>query len=153
MGVRPRQLYHFLRGEAGSVFAETVIVLPVIIILSAGILEFGNILWQRHQLQTGVRDAARYWSRCPETYTTCTEEIAENIAFYGTPTPDTNTPPRVPGWNDPADLIIDPDSPADPEYFTVIGRADYVASPLFNLLELESPIGFSYYYQTRYFGW
>jgi len=154
MRIRLRYLFDFLRVETGAVFAEAIIVLPVITIFSVGILEFGNILWQRHQVQTGVRDAARYWSRCPENYTVCSETVAQNIAFYGTPNPAADSPSRVPGWGQTpaADLVITgPDE--DSDIITVVGRADYRASPLFNVLGLEAPIEIEYYFQTRYFGW
>ena len=51
------------RHDDGVVLTETLIALPVLILISLTFVEFGNMMWQRQQLQAGVEDAARYWSR------------------------------------------------------------------------------------------
>ena len=149
-----RSLVEFRKAEAGSILVETVVALPILTILTIGVLEFGNVLWQRHQVQTGVRDAARYWSRCPsfKTDAEC-KQIADNVAFYGTPEPSANTPPRVPGWTDSADLTITPVTRVEDQVFTVVGETQYLNSPLFGALGLEAPIEIKYFHQARYFGW
>lgn len=93
----------FRRDERGAVFVEGLIALPVITIFAAGIFELGNVLWQRNQLQVGIRDAARYVARCPDPNSgtsACDWETARAIAFYGKPavTVGANEFPRVPGW-------------------------------------------------------
>jgi len=78
-----RKVRSFAFGTEGALLTETLIVVPVITIFAVGILEFGNVFWQRHQVQVGVRDAARYWSRCRAAapFNTCSPEIAQNLAF------------------------------------------------------------------------
>jgi len=164
MTSQPRSFFAFLRRETGSILVETVVVLPVLTILSIGVLEFGNVLWQRHQLQTGVRDAARYWSRCPNFTTDAVcEQIAENIAFFGRPDGDRSLHDlRVPGWyqapggaND--HLTIDPATrPAEPDLddvFRVTGAVDYQGSPVIGALGLSGAIKIQYYFEGRYLEW
>ncbi|WP_085641350.1 TadE/TadG family type IV pilus assembly protein [Marivita geojedonensis] len=138
--------------EEGAILVEALIIIPVITIFTIGILEFGNILWQRHQLETGVRDAARYWSRCRPTFGSCSTDIARNIAFYGTPVGGGRQ--RVPGWT--SGLSIQPTSPpptpTSTDLVTVTGTHTYQGSPLFSALRIPL-IDISYSFQTRYVGW
>ncbi|CUH74913.1 Flp pilus assembly protein TadG [Tritonibacter multivorans] len=123
-------LSRFRRSDSGGVLAEGMIVFPVMILFTFGMLEFGSVLWHREQVQTGVRDAARYWSRCRQSagdYTTgCSEQIARNIAFYGTPSPIVGTTTlRVPGWDGSpvTELVITPEKsalPTSPEIDDVV---------------------------------
>ncbi|MBT8458711.1 MAG: pilus assembly protein, partial [Boseongicola sp.] len=53
--------------QDGVVLVEALLALPILSLITFGILEFGNVMWQRQQLQVGVRDAARYWTRCRPT--------------------------------------------------------------------------------------
>ncbi|MGC9370868.1 MAG: TadE/TadG family type IV pilus assembly protein [Paracoccaceae bacterium] len=152
----------FSGDERGSVLVEALLLLPVLTIFTIGVLEFGNVLWQRHQVQTGVRDAARYWSRCqpahpsvsPPFNSWCSVSIAQNIAFYGTP--DGSGPPRVPGWTDPADLTISPvpqpSNPGPTDVVTVTGTLEYNGSPLFGVLNI-SILEIEYSHSERYLGW
>lgn len=145
-----------MREERGSVLTEALIILPVIVIFTAGVLEFGNVLWQRQQLQAGVRDAARYYARCRPTFNICSKDIARNIAFYGTPTPVIGTTPeRVPGWSDPTELTVsDPQGTMDPTttVITVTGSNVYQASPWFAAFGINE-ITVEYTHQQRYIGW
>lgn len=86
----------FARDERGSVLAETLLVIPFLTLLAAGILEFGQIFWQRQQIETGLRDAARYMARCSIHCPTDCERTARNLAYHGTV--DGSGPLRVPNW-------------------------------------------------------
>lgn len=154
----------FIRSARGAILVETIIVVPVVTVFAAGIVEFGSIFWQRHQLQIGVRDAARYWSRCignPEL-SSCSIQKARNMAFYGTAEPPADqigcTSPllRVRGWCNNSQLVINPaTAPANisaNNLFTVTGTVTYQGSPVFRLLQID-PIEFSYTYEQRFIGW
>lgn len=127
----------FRSDESGGVLAEGLIVFPVMVLFAFGMLEVGSVLWHREQVQTGVRDAARYWSRCRQSAgafaTGCSEEIARNIAFYGTPAPTIGTTTlRVPGWDgDPvSELTITPtkaDLPESPGTSDTVQVTGYLA--------------------------
>lgn len=140
--------------ERGVVLVEALLALPLLSLLTFGILEFGNMLWQRQQLQVGVRDAARYWSRCRPSFHNCSPEIARNIAFYGNPAGVGN--PRVPGWDAVSELVITPGSPpttpSASDIVLVRGTVTYQGSPLFNAV-LSQPVSIEYWTTMRYLGW
>ncbi len=145
--------------QQGVILVEALVVAPVLIILTFGLLEFGNMLWQRMQLQTGVRDAARYWSRCANAISgvTCSQEIARNIAFYGQPT--VGDFERVAGWNDASELTITPATPPSPpggsaaiSVVTVTGRTQYQGSPALGFILGTAPT-IEYSYEMRFIGW
>jgi len=149
----------FVAQTHGALLTETLIVVPVVTIFAVGILEFGNVFWQRHQVQVGVRDAARYWARChrDEVFMTCSDVIAANLALYGQPTPSATL--RVPGWDDPDLLEFSPlpdrisVAPGQEGFtVTVTGTHTYTGSPLMRLLQIEA-FDFSYTHEQRYIGW
>jgi Flp pilus assembly protein TadG len=151
-----QRLRSFISGTEAALLTETLIVVPVVTIFAVGILEFGNVFWQRHQVQVGVRDAARYWSRCRATapFNTCTQDIARNLAFFGNPAG--TGAPRVPGWTAAADLTIlpatPPSNPGAADIVTVTGSLTYTGSPLMRLIDLEG-FTFAYTHNQRYMGW
>lgn len=164
---------NYFRSEKGAVLVETLIVMPVLLIFTVGVLEFGNVLWQRHQVQTGVRDAARYWSRCsPDPIGTswaggaCTLETAATIAMCGGPGSDCRdlctTPaatgkdrPRVRNW-----VCFDPDDEDASQLsisrsgalVVVSAGLSYDGSPLFGLLGVDD-LQINYTHTERYIGW
>lgn len=150
-------LSRFFKNESGAILVETIIVVPVLTILTFGILEFGNMMWQRQQLQVGVRDAARYWSRCKPDFNPCDLATARNIAFYGDPR-GTSGPNnlRVPGWDSEAELTISPATPpADPlatDIVTVAGNFVYQGSPVYGAV-FGSTNQIGYFVTMRYQGW
>lgn len=55
----------------GSIAAEFALVIPILLLLSFGIIEFGRVMWVRNSLQSAVEDAARcYALNRPECETT-----------------------------------------------------------------------------------
>src|SRR5262249_27322160 len=90
------------RENSGAALLETVIVVPVILVFVAGILEFGTLLFNKLELETGLSDAARYLARCQDYLTGtsvygCTVAKAKNIAVYGTDSPASGAKARVYG--------------------------------------------------------
>lgn len=84
----------FFDSEDGVALTEALIVLPFLTFLAIAILEFGMLFWQREQMETGLRDAARYMARC--RHATGCDTAARNLAYFGNSLGGTN--PRVPGW-------------------------------------------------------
>ncbi|MFY0666069.1 MAG: pilus assembly protein [Natronospirillum sp.] len=148
----------FRKDQDGAVLAETLIVVPVMLVLTFGILEFGNMLWNRMQMQVGVRDAARYWSRCPSSFSTCSETIARNIAFYGHPAGASGGSLRVPGWNQASQLTISPDAaslpiaPAASDLVSMTATTDYQGSPAVRAI-FDGTVSMTYRFETRFIGW
>lgn len=144
----------FWKDDDGTILAEALLVIPVVTIFAVGILEFGNVFWQRHLMEVGVRDAARYWSRCKPTFGPCSIDTARNIALYGTP--DGSGSLRVPNWEGEGAVTILPSvpvvSPSAADTVVVKGTMDYAPSPVFGFLRIAS-IEISYTHQQRYYGW
>lgn len=147
-------LKQFRKAEEGTILTEALIVVPFVTIFAVGILEFGNVFWQRHLLEVGVRDAARYWSRCKPTFNPCSIENARNFAFFGNP--EGTGPMRVPYWSGDEQLTITPTTPPvepdETDLIVVTGTATYAASPLISMLRIGD-VTMSYTHQQRYFGW
>lgn len=146
----------FFTESSGAVLIELMLAAPILLIFTAGIFEIGNIFWQRQQLQVGVRDAARYLSRCNAVlcdYTAATAS-ARNIALYSSPVAQTAL--RVPGWDDPATIEIEPAAlPASPtatDMISVSASTPYSGSPFATLLGFSN-VTLSYSYSMRYIGW
>lgn len=49
-------------GCRGSITAEFALVIPILLLLSFGIIEFGRTMWVRNSLQSAVEDAVRCYS-------------------------------------------------------------------------------------------
>lgn len=150
-------LSRFRTSEQGAILVEALIAIPIITIFAVGLLEFGVMFWERQQMQAGVRDAARYWSRCSLTASTagaCSLTKARNIAFYGNPAATGGL--RVPNWYRPEDLEITPATPpaltTPSDIVFAQGRLLYSGSPMFGLLDI-SAVTIRYNYSMRYLGW
>ena len=155
--LRRFRLPAFLLREDGAVIAEALIAVPFVTLFAVGILEFGNIFWQRMQIENGLRDAARYWARCyqgPGTFSpACSEDIAKDLAYYGTMSATSSTPLRVPGWSPSATgegiTITGPDANGTITFST---SHLYDSSPLFGWLNIAQ-IHINSYQQEKYSGW
>jgi Flp pilus assembly protein TadG len=84
----------FKRDDDGAVLVEMTLLTPFLLLLSAGVFEFSNILNTRMLLDAGVRDAARYMARCSSDWDTCSG-LAKNLAVNGTVNGGSA---RVTGW-------------------------------------------------------
>ena len=114
-------LMKFGREERGAVLVEMTLITPLMIVLSAGVFEFGNLIHQKLLIEAGLRDAARYAARCTDAVTgvDCLAN-ARNIAVFGSVA---GTTARVSGWDD-ADVVIttyETDNNVDPD----TGLQDY----------------------------
>ena len=70
------------RERDGAAMTEAILAVPILIMLAFGMLEFGSLFWQREQIETGLRDAARYMARCRHDTAVC-QTVARNLAYYG----------------------------------------------------------------------
>jgi hypothetical protein len=99
-----KRLFGSLRHDTdGSVLVEAAVVLPVMVPLVLGVLEFSWYFQKQQLVESGVRDAARYLARTAEDTTPPTDPCdnatfvanAKSIAVTGVISGGT---PRVPGW-------------------------------------------------------
>ncbi|MEI8717239.1 TadE/TadG family type IV pilus assembly protein [Mesorhizobium sp. ISC11] len=98
-----RYLSRFRHDQRGAVLVEMTLITPLMLILSAGVFEFGNLIHDKLLMEAGLTDGARFAARCnSQMYTDAglaainCAAIAANIAVYGNPTG--TAPARVAGW-------------------------------------------------------
>ncbi|MER8445474.1 pilus assembly protein [Mesorhizobium sp. M1066] len=85
----------FRSDERGGAMVEATLVVPFVLLLSAGVFEFSNVLNKRLLLEAGVEDAARYMARCNDsTWNNCVT-LGKNLAVNGA---ISGGSARVPGW-------------------------------------------------------
>lgn len=108
-----------MRDERGSPLVELALVLPVLLVMVFGTLEFANILYQQHILTKGVQEAARFAARnpsvnqtidCPPTSGAWSSTVAAaaNIATTGNPA---GTNPILPNFS-ASDVTVTVECPA-----------------------------------------
>jgi len=105
--MKTKRLRSFCLDSEGSALVEAALVLPVLVTLVFGVLEFSWFFYQQHLVSMGLRDAARYLARSSAPCLTVSsdwlieEQYARNIATTGVT--DGNSPARVKGWQ--ADMV------------------------------------------------
>ncbi|CAN7382652.1 pilus assembly protein [Phenylobacterium sp. LjRoot225] len=57
-----RSLRRMLRDERGATLVETTIIFPLVLILTFGLVEFGNAFWQYHAAEKATAVGARWLS-------------------------------------------------------------------------------------------
>lgn len=168
--IKLRQMIARFRGdENGTALVEMAIVTPFVLLLSAGVFEFSNILNTRLLVAAGVEDAARYMARCSAdpasgTWAACSN-VAKNIAVNGAWTGGTA---RVAGWTTSQVQIdttftaaVDGATPPNELYLSSSSKVYFVnVSTQYTYPDLGfwSYLGFgdltlSVFHQERVFGW
>jgi len=74
-------LTRFRKSQRGTSLVEFSIVLPLLFLLSAGIFEFGTLLYDFHLINTGIHDAARFLAHTNDPASS--ETAAAQLAVYG----------------------------------------------------------------------
>ena len=131
-----------LRDRQGNISLEFALVLPILLALLAGIIDFGHAYWVKHVLSAGVREGARVGSRYPASnphLNLVKNKVREYVLGGGVDTTNLTVNVRVVnttgpnGWNDKrievtaslpfkflmvpnavAGLISDPEDPENP---------------------------------------
>lgn len=86
--------------ERGAAIVEMAVILPVLLAIGLGVMEFGNAIYSQHLIFNGVRDGARYAAGRPADCA-CSADI-KNIALKGVLSGGTY---RVAWWNDPSTQV------------------------------------------------
>lgn len=105
-----RHLHRFRHDRSGTALVEMALIAPLMVILSAGVFEFGNLIHEKLLMEAGLSDGARFAARCnSQMYTDnglaaidCAD-IATNIAVFGNAAGTGNA--RVNGWQK-ADVTV-----------------------------------------------
>ncbi|WP_189605955.1 TadE/TadG family type IV pilus assembly protein [Mesorhizobium sp. M4B.F.Ca.ET.017.02.2.1] len=88
-------IQRFRGEENGAALVEVALVVPFMLLLSAGVFEFSNILNTRLLLEAGVEDGARYMARCNDSNWSNCVALGTNLAVKGAVTGGSA---RVKGW-------------------------------------------------------
>lgn len=151
MTFRPRiNGMSFARTEAGTAMTEALLAVPVLTLLAIAILEFGVLFLERQAIQTGVKDAARYLSRCLPDSGRCSLEVARNIAFFGTL--DGTGRLRLRDWSGEDALVLVSALPPTDGILRLEGRFAHGGSPLIGALNLPD-LSITYPHAERWIGW
>ncbi|WP_281015615.1 TadE/TadG family type IV pilus assembly protein [Mesorhizobium sp. M00.F.Ca.ET.216.01.1.1] len=115
IGTLCRHLDRFRRDRRGAVLVEMTLITPLMLILSAGVFEFGNLIHEKLLMEAGLSDASRFAARCnSQLYTQAgltidCADIAANIAVFGNAAGTGSA--RVSGWQK-ADVTVTIAAPA-----------------------------------------
>ncbi|TPI26225.1 pilus assembly protein [Mesorhizobium sp. B3-1-6] len=125
-----RHLRRFRRDQRGTVLVEMALVGPLMLFLSAGVFEFGNLIHDKLLMETGLSDGARFAARCnSKLYTDAglaaidCADLAKSITVFGNVAG--TGPARLYGWKK-SDVTINIADPAtcknaiDPSTGTVL---------------------------------
>jgi len=98
-----RHLRRFRRDSRGTALVEMALIAPLMLLLSAGVFEFGNLIHDKLLMEAGLSDAARFGARCNSKMYTDSglaaidcANIAANIAVFGNAAGTGNA--RINGW-------------------------------------------------------
>lgn len=103
-----KHLEPFGRDCRGTSILEMAVILPVLLAIGLGVLEFGNVIYSYHLIAVGVRDAGRYVAGLPQqdasgnSLVSANNTAAQYIATRGVISGGTN---RVSWWN-PGDVSV-----------------------------------------------
>ncbi|WP_352628297.1 TadE/TadG family type IV pilus assembly protein [Mesorhizobium sp. M0227] len=104
-----RQLHRFRHDRSGTALVEMALIAPLMLVLSAGVFEFGNLIHEKLLMEAGLSDGARFAARCnSQLYTNAgltidCANVATNIAVFGNAAGTGNA--RVSGWQK-ADVTV-----------------------------------------------
>ncbi len=115
-----RQARLFAKDKRGTALLELAVILPVLFTIGLGVFEFGNLIYNLHLINVGVRDAARYAAGLPQG---SADAAAKNIALRGVVSGGTY---RVSWWNN-ANTMIAIAYPTTPN--PVVGGAQTYRGP------------------------
>ncbi|MBZ9845732.1 TadE/TadG family type IV pilus assembly protein [Mesorhizobium sp. CA5] len=154
----------FQGDQGGAALVEVALVAPFMLLLSAGVFEFSNILNTRLLLLAGVEDAARYMARCNDSNWNNCITVGTNLAVNGAVTGGSA---RVLGWTTAQITVTTTSTPAiDPAtgtelYLSNTSNVNVVevsTSYPYSNLGLWGYLGFgaltlTVSHQERVFGW
>lgn len=71
------------RDDNGSTLVEVALLLPILILLAAGVAELGRAIYSHHALSKSVRDASRFLARVADPHDAAFQTLATNYVRTG----------------------------------------------------------------------
>lgn len=127
-----RSIRCFECDERGAALVEFTLVLPLLLVLGAGLSEFGLMLHQQQVITKSVRDAARYAAREPVVNRICPISgqaewagivaDAQNIALSGNLT---GSPLLISTWNNISMVTVSETNPPSTGFLSPCGGGTF----------------------------
>lgn len=142
-----------LKSERGQSLLEFAMVLPLLLLLALGIVEFGRAYYQYNVLTKAVREGARYMSM--HAYDTDELDRAKNMTVFGNR--EGTGSPCLPGLA-VSNIVVTPrnpssgTSPTNPPRWVRVGISGYSFQPLFTKVVPIGSFAFSPNVEMRYVG-
>ena len=140
--------------QRGQSLLEFAVVLPVLLLLGLGVVEFSRAYFQYNTLSKAVREGARYMS--DHAYDPIEIAKAQNITVYGNR--EGTGSPCLPGLS-AANITITPRNPdpdtasrTNPPRWVRVGVTGYAFQPLFPGIVPISSFTFTPSVEMRYVG-
>src|SRR5262245_21515586 len=140
------------RLQQGQSLLEFAVVLPVLLLIVLGVIEFGRAYYQYNTLSKAVREGARYMSM--HAYDPIEITKAQNMAIYGNR--EGTRSPCLPGLA-AANISITPRNPdtgatrTNPPRWVAVGITGYTFQPLFSGI-ISNSVSFAPSVEMRYVG-
>lgn len=71
------------RDDDGSTLVEVALLLPVLVLLAAGVFELGRAIYSHHALSKSTRDASRFLARVADPNDVAFQSLAANYVRTG----------------------------------------------------------------------
>lgn len=139
------------KSQQGQSVLEFAMVLPLMLLIVFGVIEFGRAYYQYNTLNKAIRDGARYMSK--HIYSTSYRDSTKNLVVYGN-TFGTGTP-ILPGLTT-AKIVLTPDPSlatlaSPPDWLTLSVNAYPFSSLVPSFIPMSS-VTFSPSIQMRFMG-
>lgn len=94
-----RKRISFSSDEGGVAMIEAAIVIPMLIFIMVGVMDFGLAYSDLTTAQQSIRNTGRYLSKLPSSrICTAIGNEGKNLAVYGKTSPGTSDLPLITGW-------------------------------------------------------
>jgi hypothetical protein len=144
-------LLRLVRCSSGASMVEAAILLPILISLMAGGLEFARAFWVSSTADKSMRDAARYLARVPQA-DVCTWGLtkAKKLAVFGNL--DGTGPTLIGGWSI-SNVTLQQPSDCSSAFSVIQLQADVPFTALtWSVLGLSNSITMHVRHQERWIG-
>jgi len=139
--------------ERGQSLLEFAMVLPLLLLIALGVVEFGRAYYQYNTLTKAVREGARYMSM--HAYDTDELDRAKNMTVFGNREGTGN--PCLPGLG-VGNIVVTPRNPSsgtgptNPPRWVKVSISGYTFQPLFTRVVPISNFAFNPSVEMRYVG-
>lgn len=136
-----------INSERGASMVEFALILPILLVLLFGIIEFGFLLYDKAMITNAARESARagiLFSRKPETeiLEVATNYCNSRMITFSAGSPDISVELRVrDNPSDSTEMVYDPATFSRGQYLRVTTNYNYTFLIITNLINLLNAVG------------